>query len=215
MSSEKSNDTGTRTDAEGQQQEGTEAEGHDESVDLNTGVDTGETAASEAGDDLQAQLVKSREEAERYKDMALRAEAEMQNIQRRAERDVANAHKYGLEKFVQNLLPVVDSLEKAIEAAEQLDSQAQQDDAILEGVRLCHKLFLDVLDKHNVEVVDPEGEPFDPNEHEAMSMVENAEMDPNSVVSVIQKGYKINGRLIRPAMVMVSRAPEVKESGDE
>ncbi|MEX2489579.1 MAG: nucleotide exchange factor GrpE [Pseudomonadales bacterium] len=215
MSSEKSNDTRAQADAEGQQQQGTEAEGHDKSVDINTEEDGRETPASEQGEDLQGQLDKSREEAERYKDMALRAEAEMQNIQRRAERDVANAHKYGLEKFVQNLLPVVDSLEKAIEAAEQSDSQAEQDAAILEGVRLCHKLFLDVLEKHNAEVVDPEGEPFDPNEHEAMSMVENAEMDPNSVVSVIQKGYKINGRLIRPAMVMVSKAPAVKESGDE
>lgn len=212
MSSEKPKDTEGQGGPEGQEEEANQAA---EAVDEPVGADTGDVAEASTGADLQEQLEKSLEELEKYKDMALRAEAEMQNVQRRAERDVANAHKYGLEKFLQSLLPVVDSLEKAIEAAEQSDSKADSDDAILEGVRLCHKLFLDVLAKENVEVVDPAGEPFDPNEHEAMSMVEHAEMEPNSVVSVIQKGYKLNGRLIRPAMVMVSKAPRADESGNE
>lgn len=194
------------------QKENEVTEDRDTPVEVDVEADTDGTG-DEAGD-LQGQLEKSREEAERFKDMALRAEAEMQNVQRRAERDVANAHKYGLEKFVQNLLPVIDSLEKAIEAAEQSEGEAESGDAILEGVRLCHKLFLDVLGKQDVEVIDPEGEPFDPNEQEAVSMVEHPEMEPNSVVSVIQKGYKLHGRLVRPAMVLVSKAPR-QESGEE
>ena len=116
-----------------------------------------------------------------------------------------SAHKFGLERFLQNLIPVVDSLEKAIEASEQAGTDAS--DAIAEGVSLCHKLLIDVLGKENVEVIDPMGEPFDPNEHQAMSMVENPDMEPNSVFAVVQKGYKLNGRLVRAAMVMVTKSP--------
>ena len=144
-------------------------------------------------------------ELDRHKDLALRSEAEMQNMQRRTARDVENAHKFGVERLLQNLLPVVDSLEKAIESAEQAGGGAEE--AIAEGVVLCHKLLLDVLDKEKIEVIDPIGEPFDPNEHQAMSMVENLDMEPNSVFAVVQKGYKLNGRLVRAAMVMVSKAP--------
>ena len=140
-------------------------------------------------------------EVEKFRDLALRAEAEMQNLQRRTARDVENAHKFGVEKFVQNMLPVVDSLEKAIE------STGDNSDAIAQGVRLCHKLMVDTLNKQGVEIIDPEGEPFDPNEHQAMSMVENPDMEPNSVLAVVQKGFKLNGRLVRPAMVMVTKAP--------
>ena len=120
------------------------------------------------------------EEVAKYRDAALRAEAEMQNMQRRTARDVENAHKFGIEKFLQNLLPVADSLEKAIESAEQASS-GDAENAIAEGVRLCHKLLIDVMARENVEVIDPIGEPFDPNEHQAMSMVENPNMEPNSV----------------------------------
>jgi len=140
-------------------------------------------------------------EVEKFKDVALRAEAEMQNLQRRTAREVENAHKYGVEKFVQSMLPVVDSLEKAIE------STGDSEDAIAQGVRLCHKLMVDTLTKEGVQIIDPVGEPFDPNEHQAMSMVENADMEPNSVLAVVQKGCKLNGRLVRPAMVMVTKAP--------
>jgi molecular chaperone GrpE len=154
-------------------------------------------------------LLKSLEDAAKFRDQALRAEAEMQNMQRRTARDVENAHKYGLERFLQNLLPVVDSLEKAIEAADaaQVEAVEAVEDPMTEGVRLCYKLLLDVIAKENVEVIDPNGDPFDPNEHQAMSMVENPDMEPNSVFAVVQKGYKLNGRLVRPAMVMVSKAP--------
>ncbi|HAA67293.1 MAG TPA: nucleotide exchange factor GrpE [Acidimicrobiaceae bacterium] len=161
-----------------------------------------ETASEEAsGGELESALA----EVDKLRDAALRAEAEMQNMQRRTARDVENAHKFGVERFLQSLLPVVDSLEKAIESAEQASGGAE--DAIAEGVVLCHKLLLDVLNKENIEVIDPIGEPFDPNEHQAMSMVENPDMEPNSVFAVVQKGYKLNGRLVRAAMVMVSKAP--------
>ncbi|MFT7218521.1 MAG: molecular chaperone GrpE [Candidatus Azotimanducaceae bacterium] len=144
-------------------------------------------------------------DADKFRDMALRAEAEMQNMQRRTAREVENAHKYGLEKFVQNLLPVVDSLEKAVEISAEVSEGGE--DAMVEGVILCHKLLVDVLGKEGIEVIDPHGEPFDPQEHQAMSMVENPDMEPNSVCAVAQKGYKMNGRLVRAAMVMVTKAP--------
>lgn len=154
---------------------------------------------------LEQQLEKALKEAAKFRDVALRAEAEMQNVRRRAERDVEHAYKFGLEKFIQNLLPVVDGIEKAVEASEQ--AGVDEKDPVFEGFKLCQKLMLDVLGKQNVEVVDPIGAPFDPNEHEAMSMVENPDMEPNSVFAVVQKGYKLNSRLVRPAMVMVSKAP--------
>jgi molecular chaperone GrpE len=153
-------------------------------------------------------LEKALENVNKFKDLAMRAEAEMQNMQRRTARDVENAHKFGLERFLQNLLPVLDSLEKAIEASAQANVDNDAQDPITEGLRLCHKLFLDVLTKESMEVIDPVGEPFDPNEHQAMSMVENPDMEPNSVFAVVQKGYKLNGRLVRAAMVMVTKAAE-------
>ena len=112
------------------------------------------------------------------------------------------AHKFALESFSKELMPVADNLERALEAASGEDEAIK---AIAEGVELTLKSFLDALKKHNVEQVDPVGEPFDPNLHQAMSMVENNEVEPNSVIAVMQKGYTLNGRLVRPAMVMVSK----------
>ena len=184
----------------------------DSKVDLSeTTTDAPEDEAQEAPEqaaelDVDARVALAEEEVSKFKDVALRAEAERENVRRRAARDVENAHKFGVEKLVQNLLPVVDSLEKAMEAAEEA-SEAGANKAIAEGVGLCHKMMLDVLGKAGVKVVDPAGEPFDPNLHQAMSMVENPDMEPNSVVAVIQKGYQLNDRLARPAMVMVSKAP--------
>ena len=170
-------------------------------------ADNGDGSSGQKGADDELELLGDEAlaiallEVEKFRDLALRAEAEMQNLQRRTARDVENAHKFGVEKFVQNMLPVVDSLEKAIE------STGDNADAIAQGVRLCHKLMVDTLNKEGVEIIDPVGEPFDPNEHQAMSMVENPDMEPNSVLAVVQKGCKLNGRLVRPAMVMVSKAP--------
>lgn len=167
-----------------------------------TDPDTDEVAEAQSALSPEEALTQALEEVARFKDTALRAQAEMENIQKRAARDVENAHKYGIERFVEHLLPVVDSIEKAVEAA------GDQEDAMAEGVRLCQKLLIDVLGKEGVELLDPVGEPFDPNEHQAMSMVENADMEPNSVLAVVQKGVRLNGRLVRAAMVMVTKAPE-------
>jgi len=155
--------------------------------------------AGEVGiEQLQEQLVEAQ-------DAVLRAKAEAQNARRRAEKDVEHARKYALEKFCGELLPVVDNLERALEAA-QIEHEAIQ--PISEGIDLTLKSFLDVLAKFNVERLDPVGEPFDPQLHQAMTMVENPEVEPNTVMAVMQKGFTLNGRLVRPAMVVVSKAVE-------
>lgn len=165
--------------------------------------------AAPAEDDLPALLAAAGEEIAVLKDQALRGQAEAENVRRRAARDVENAHKFALEKFASDLLPVVDSLEKAVESArlgvESADAGAAN--AIAEGVELSLKLFLDVLEKAGISRIHPQGEPFDPQLHEAMAMVENPDAEPNSVLDVMQAGYTLNGRLVRAAMVVVSKAP--------
>jgi molecular chaperone GrpE len=131
----------------------------------------------------------------------LREQAEMQNIRRRAQRDIESAHKYALEKFAGELLSVVDNLERAIDA---IDAEDESQKAVAEGLELTLKTFIEVLAKYKVEAVEPEGQPFDADFHQAVSTVPNAEVEPNTVINVFQKGYTLNGRLIRPAMVVVS-----------
>lgn len=128
----------------------------------------------------------------------LRVMAEMDNLRRRAERDVEQAHKFGIEKFVRELLPVVDSLEKSLEHA--------ADDNLKQGVQMTLDLLLSALRKHHVTVVDPLGKPFDPSQQEAVSTVPSAEHAPNTVIQVLQKAYLLNDRLVRPALVVVSTA---------
>lgn len=137
------------------------------------------------------------------KEQQLRIAAEAQNTRRRAEQEAEKARKFALERFVKELLPVVDSLEKALEAMEEGASDSHR-----EGVAMTLKMQIDVLGKFGVEVIEPEGEPFNPQYHEAMAMVPNPEMEPNTVMEVMQKGYLLNGRLVRPAMVVVSKAAE-------
>ena len=152
------------------------------------------------------ELEKIKFELDKQKDLTLRAEAELQNVLKRTAREVENAHKYGLERFIENLLPVVDSLEKAAELSTS-DQSAPSENAI-EGINLCCKLLLDVLEKEGIKAINPLGEPFDPSEHQAMSMVENPDMEPNSIAAVVQKGWKLNERLVRAAMVMVVKESE-------
>lgn len=154
-------------------------------------------------DDTAKRIDELEEQLAQAKDQALRAHAETINTKRRAEQDVEKAHKFALEKFVNELIPVVESLEKGIESAEQGEGQHE---SMLEGMRLTHKQLLDALAKFNVEQVNPEGQPFDPNFHQAVSMVPNLDMEPNTVMNVFQKGYTLHGRVIRPAMVVVSKA---------
>ncbi|NGO88688.1 MAG: nucleotide exchange factor GrpE [Halomonas sp.] len=151
-------------------------------------------------DVLAAQVEELEQSLAQAKDQALRAAAEAQNVRRRAEQEAEKARKFALEKFVKELLPVVDSLEKALESMQQGASDAHR-----EGVSMTLKMQLDVLAKFGVESIEPQGEPFDPQVHEAMAMVPNPELEPNTVMDVIQKGYSLNGRLVRPAMVVVSQ----------
>lgn len=131
-----------------------------------------------------------------------RAQAEILNQRRRAEQEVEKARKFALERFTNELLPVVDSLERAIEASTSDDEAVK---TLREGVEMTHKMFIDGVAKFNVEVLNPQGEAFNPEHHQAMSMVDAGDAEPNTVVAVMQKGYLLNGRLIRPAMVMVAK----------
>ncbi|HVK99674.1 MAG TPA: nucleotide exchange factor GrpE [Dongiaceae bacterium] len=134
----------------------------------------------------------------------LRAQAEVQNVRRRAERDVESAHKFALNKFSEDLLPVVDSLERALDAAGQLEGEAVK--GMKDGIELTLKMFVDTLAKHGVQQVNPLNQPFNPEFHQAMSMIPTPGVAPNTVLVVLQKGYTLSGRLVRPAMVVVSKA---------
>ena len=136
------------------------------------------------------------------KDVQLRAQAEVQNIQKRAERDADNARKYALERFAGSLIDVVDNLERALDATP--ESEATR--PLREGVLLTHKAFLEALRRHAVEQVNPVGEPFNPELHQAVSMQPSATAEPNTVTAVLAKGYTLSGRLLRPAMVVVAAA---------
>ncbi|MFO8140796.1 MAG: nucleotide exchange factor GrpE [Marinobacter sp.] len=149
-------------------------------------------------------MLKLEEDLLEARDAALRAQADAQNVKRRAEQDVEKARKFALESFCKELLPVVDNLERALTVTEGHDESVKP---IIEGLELTLKSFTDALGKFHIEVVDPQGEPFDPNLHQAMSLVENPEVEPNTVIAVMQKGYTLHSRLVRPAMVMVSKAP--------
>lgn len=170
----------------------------------------GEAATEEGGDTASEQVVADAdgdsedqpdpsEELAKVKDQLLRTVAEMENVRRRAQRDIENAHKYAVEKLLGDLLPVVDSLEKAEDAAKTTDNAA----SMAEGIGLSLKLFVGILEKAGVTLVDPLGEPFDPQLHEAMAMVPNPDAEPNSVMDVMQRGYTLNGRLVRAAKVVV------------
>lgn len=160
--------------------------------------------SAEAEEGPEEAIARLEAEVAEARDSVLRAHADAQNVMRRAEQDVEKARKFALESFARELLPVVDNLERALEAARGDDEAIK---AIAEGVDLTLKSFQGALGKFHIEVVDPAGEPFDPNLHQAMSMVENGEVEPNTVIAVMMKGYTLNGRLLRPAMVMVSKAP--------
>ena len=156
--------------------------------------------------DLQEMLDEARREADSQKDLAIRTLADMENLKRRTRKDVEDAHKFGLEKFVTELLNVLDSMEMGLEAAKKAE-QDQGDGVtpLVEGMGMTFKQMLDVLDKFNVERVDPKGEAFDPQLHEAMTMMPSEEHESNTVVEVVQKGYRLNERLIRAARVVVAQ----------
>lgn len=150
---------------------------------------------------LRAELEKAVEQAEAERERALRIRAEMENLRKRAARDVENAHKYALQGFVGELLPIMDSLQLGLAAAG--DTEAVRD--LREGMALTLKMFSAALEKFGVSVIDPLDEKFDPEQHEAVSMQEAEGRASGTVISVMQKGYELNGRLIRAATVMVAK----------
>ena len=153
-------------------------------------------------DSLEAQLEAAQAKASENWDQYIRAKAEMDNLRRRNAKDVENAHKYGIEKFVNELLPVMDSMGMGL-AAE--DASAE---SLREGMELTMNMLVKMMENLGIEEIDPMNEKFDAEKHQAMSMQPNADVEPNTVIAVMQKGYSLNERLIRPAMVMVSKAVE-------
>ena len=169
------------------------------------GGDEDSNHLSDRPEDLTRLLEDARSKADENWDQLLRARAEIENLQRRNERDLANAHKYALDNFVRELLQIWDSLELGHSAAQ---DESADVDKLREGTELTLKLFSGVMSKFGVEQVDPVGEAFDPEFHQAMSMQSREDMQPNHVVTVVQKGYMLNGRLVRPALVIVSKSPD-------
>jgi len=180
-------------------------------------VDASDEATEDASEqpsieELQKQLKQAEKKAADNWDKVLRIQAEMDNLKRRTQKDLENAHKYGLEKFAKELLSVIDSLELGIQAS---TSDAPEVVALREGSELTIKQFESVFAKFNVEAINPMGQVFNPELHQAMTMQPSADVDPNTVINVFQKGYILNGRLIRPAMVVVSQAVKVTEKSNE
>ncbi|MGL4914650.1 MAG: nucleotide exchange factor GrpE [Aeromonas allosaccharophila] len=168
-----------------------------------TDVDSEVTAEQARIAELEAQLETAIQKAAEERERALRTAAEMENLRRRTELDVEKAHKFALEKFAGELLPVLDNLERAIELA---DKENEALKPMIEGVELTLKSMQSGVAKFGLVALDPLNQPFDPNAHQAMSMVPSADVAPNTVIAVMQKGYELNGRVIRPAMVMIAKA---------
>ncbi len=151
---------------------------------------------------LEAALLSSEAKVNDQQDAVLRAKAEVENMRRRTEQEIDKARKYALNKFAEELLPVIDNLERALQSA---DGENETIKPILEGVELTHKTFVDVVAKFGLKEINPEGEAFNPELHQAMSIQESPDHDSNTVMFVMQKGYELNGRVVRPAMVMVAK----------
>lgn len=167
-----------------------------------TGTEATEAPAGENAE-LQALLTDARSKADEHWEQCLRLQAELENLRKRSERDLVQAHKFALEKFAAELLPVRDSLEMGVAAATEDSASVEH---LREGSELTLKMLTSALEKFNIKEINPLNEKFNPEYHEAMSMQERADVPPNTVVTVVQKGYLLNDRLIRPAMVIVSRA---------
>lgn len=190
------------TDTEAEVEVITDGEAVEEAI---TGEVVDESSARIA--ELEAELAKEKAAAAEFKDAALRAKADADNIRRRAAIDVDKAKKFALEKFANELLPVIDNMERGLAHA---DKENEALAPLIEGIELTAKSLESALEKFGVKAVNPEGEVFNPELHQAMSMVENPDVAANTVIAVMQKGYELNGRLIRPAMVMISKgAPTV------
>ena len=161
-----------------------------------------EEDSTDADESPEVQLHKAQKIIKDYWDQMMRLRAEIENNRKRAERDIENAHKYALKNFAESLLPVVDSLEMGQAAATAENATLE---SIREGSTLTMNMLMQVLERNGLQQIDPLGEKFDPDRHQAISMVESADAEPNYVIEVMQKGFLLNDRLIRPAMVVVAK----------
>lgn len=177
-----------------------EAVGTDADIEWNEEMERDEQDSKIA--QLEAALLSSEAKIKDQQEGVLRAKAEVENMRRRSEQEVDKARKYALNKFAEELLPVIDNLERAIAAA---DGENEAVKSLLEGVELTHKTFSGVVAKFGLKEINPEGEAFNPEFHQAMSIQESPDHESNTVMFVMQKGYELNGRVIRPAMVMVAK----------
>ncbi len=158
--------------------------------------------AARTPEELAKALAQAEEKAQQHYDQLMRTVAELDNTRKRHQRDLENAHKYALERFVSELLGVRDSLELGVQAAHAENADVEK---LREGMDLTLRMLASAMEKFQVEQVNPENEPFNPELHQAMTLVPRSDLPPNTVVAVVQKGYTLNGRLVRPAMVMVSQ----------
>ncbi|CAM4241501.1 nucleotide exchange factor GrpE [Vibrio astriarenae] len=196
----KVNEEELKQDAEQTEQEA-EVVGSEADIEWNAEeVEQDETESKIA--QLEAALLSSEAKVQEQQDAVLRAKAEVENMRRRTEQEIDKARKFALNKFAEELLPVIDNLERAIQAA---DAENEVVKPILEGVELTHKTFQDTLAKNGLTEINPEGETFNPEMHQAMSIQESPDHESNTVMFVMQKGYELNGRVVRPAMVMVAK----------
>lgn len=200
MSNEPQNEENVQDVNVGQEQVNEADQSNQESVD---GLTVDEARIQE----LEAALAKAEATITEQKDGVLRAKAEAENARRRASGEVEKARKFALEGFAGELINVVDNLERALQSANASDDAVKP---VMEGVEITYKSFISTVEKYGITPIDPQGQPFNPEQHQAMSMQESEEFAPNTVMAVMQKGYLINGRLLRPAMVMVSKSPENK-----
>ena len=157
---------------------------------------------------LTGMLEDARNKADEHWNQVLRLQAELENLQKRSERELANAHKFALDRFSQELLPVRDSLEMGLSAFTESNADTEK---LHEGVDLTLQMLVGVMEKFGISEVNPQDEPFNPDLHQAMSMQEREDVAPNTVVTVVQKGYLLHDRLIRPALVIVSSAAQAQE----
>ncbi len=167
-----------------------------------------ESAQTQSLESLQTSLEEATAKASENWDLFLRARAEGDNIRRRAVIDVESAHKYGIEKFAREILGVIDSLEQGLTTLAGLALDSNKEQSLREGTELTHKLLLNICEKFGIKAVDPMGLSFDPEKHEALSTQPHDSIEPNKVLVVLQKGYSLHDRLLRPARVIVSRKPD-------
>jgi len=193
--------------SENNDSQASDTENNANSVDEAEGIETGDKPAEDVVEDelldMEGALAAAQEELATHREAMLRMKAEMDNLRKRLIRDLEKSRKFALERMMKDLLQVRDSLERGLE----LDDSTVTVEALKEGEALTLKMFGKVMEDHGLELIDPRGEPFDPQWHEAMTMLPSEEHDENTVLEVLQKGFKLHDRLIRPAMVIVSNKP--------